>query len=459
MLDHTEQSSGDGRLDLGVVGLGYVGLPLVVEAARAGMRVLGFDVKEETVLSTNRGESHLNDLTDDDVGDCVRAGRLEATTDMTRLRECDTVSICVPTPLSKTRDPDISFILSATEAVAANLRPTQLILLESTTYPGTTRDVLLPRLEKTGFRVGKDFFLCFSPERVDPGNRVWLTKNTPKVIGGITPQCLDRGKEFYSRFIDTLVPVSSVEVGEMTKILENTFRAVNIGLVNEIALISDRLGVDVWEVIEAAATKPFGYMKFTPGPGLGGHCIPVDPRYLAWKMRSLNYSTRFIDVASEINAEMPFFVVGKVREALNHARKSVSESRVLILGVAYKSEVDDVRESPAVDILRLLEADGAEVVYHDPFVASLEANGTVWEGATLTDDLLSRVDAAVIVTDHRSVDYEKVLELAPIVVDTRNATQAARRGMLRPNPGGWIVKGYRSPPADTIPTEESCTDE
>ena len=455
MLKNTEQSFGEAPLDLAVIGLGYVGLPLAVEAARAGLRVLGCDVKEETVQGINQGVSHIKDLTDEDVGECVRAGRLQATSDMSRLGECDAVSICVPTPLSKTRDPDISFILSARESVSATLRPGQLIVLESTTYPGTTRDVLLPRLEQTGLKVGEDFFLCFSPERVDPGNPVWLTKNTPKVIGGVTPQCLERGMEFYSRFIDTPVPVSSVEAAEMTKILENTFRAVNIGLVNEIALISDRLGVDVWEVIEAAATKPFGYMKFTPGPGLGGHCIPVDPHYLAWKMKTLNYTTRFIDLASEINAEMPFFVAGKVREALNHARKPVNGSKVLVLGVAYKPDIDDVRESPAVDIIRLLEAKGAEVLYHDPFVARLKADGTVWEGVPLTDDLLSGVDAVVVVTDHTSVDYEKVLEMAPIVVDARNATQAGRRGINRPNPCGWIVKGYRPAQEDTNPMEES----
>jgi UDP-N-acetyl-D-glucosamine dehydrogenase len=443
MTDSQQPLSLESDLTLGVIGLGYVGLPLAVEAARGGMRVLGFDIKGNTVQSINQGVSHIKDLSDEDVGEHVRAGRLEATTDMSRLGECDTVSICVPTPLSKTRDPDISYVLTAAEAVAAALRPGQLVVLESTTYPGTTRDVLLPILEKTGLKVGEDFYLCFSPERVDPGNSVWVIKNTPKVLGGITHECARIATAFYSRFIDTPVPVSSVEAAELTKILENTFRAVNIGLVNEVALIADRLGVDVWEVIEAADTKPFGYMKFTPGPGLGGHCIPVDPHYLAWKMKTLNYTTRFIDLASEINSEMPFFVVGKVREALNHARKPVNGSRVLVLGVAYKPDIDDVRESPAVDIIRLLEGEGAEVLYHDPFVPMLRADGNEWRGVPLTDDLLTHIDAVVVVTDHSGVDYEKVLELAPIVVDARNATQTGRRGINRPNPGGWIVKGYR----------------
>ena len=430
----------EGDLTLGVIGLGYVGLPLAVEAARAGLHVVGFDVKDEVVEEINQGRSHIQDLTDQEVGTEVKAGRLEATTRMARLEECDVVSICVPTPLSKTRDPDISYILSATAAVAGGLRKGQLIVLESTTYPGTTREVVLPELEETGLEVGRDFFLCFSPERVDPGNETWLTHNTPKVIGGITPACTEVGAAFYGRFIETPVPVSSAEAAELTKILENTFRAVNIGLVNEVALIADRLGVNVWEVIDAAATKPFGFMKFTPGPGLGGHCIPVDPHYLSWKMRTLNYKTRFIDLASEINAEMPYFVLGKVREALNRAGKPVNGSRVLVLGVAYKPDIDDIRESPALDIIHLLESDGAQVVYHDPYVPRLEEDGRAWEGSPLTDDLLREVDAAVIVTNHSVVDHRRVLELAPIVVDTRNATGRYGPSAHVHNPGEWIVK-------------------
>jgi UDP-N-acetyl-D-glucosamine dehydrogenase len=428
-------------LTLGVIGLGYVGLPLAVEAARAGIRVLGFDVKASVAEIINQGRSHIQDLTDADVAEHVQAGRLEATTDMTRLSECDAISICVPTPLSKTRDPDVSFILSASEAVAEALQPGQLIVLESTTYPGTTREVLLPKLEETGMKAGEDFYLCFSPERVDPGNETWVTKNTPKVIGGITQACRDVGVAFYSRFIDTPVPVSSAEAAELTKILENTFRAVNIGLVNEVALIADRLGVDVWEVIDAAATKPFGFMKFTPGPGLGGHCIPVDPHYLSWKMRTLNYKTRFIELASEINSEMPIFVMGKIREGLNHLGKAVNGSRVLVLGVAYKPDIDDVRESPALDIIHLLEADGADVSYHDPYVARLEEDGEAWESVPLTDEILSGMDAAVIVTDHAGVDYGRVLEVTPMVVDTRNATRDLGGIPNVSNPGEWIVKG------------------
>ena len=428
-------------LTLGVIGLGYVGLPLAVEATRAGIKVLGFDVKESVVRTINAGRSHIQDLTDADVAEHVGAGRLEATTDMARLSECDAISICVPTPLSKTRDPDVSFILSASEAVAKALQPGQLIVLESTTYPGTTREVLLPKLEETGMQAGEDFYLCFSPERVDPGNETWVTKNTPKVIGGITSACKDVGVAFYSRFIDTPVPVSSAEAAELTKILENTFRAVNIGLVNEVALIADRLGVDVWEVIDAAATKPFGFMKFTPGPGLGGHCIPVDPHYLSWKMRTLNYNTRFIELASEINSEMPIFVMGKIREGLNRLGKPVNGSKILVLGVAYKPDIDDVRESPALDIIHLLEADGADVSYHDPYVARLEEDGETWESVPLTDAVLSGMDAAVIVTDHAGVDYGKVLELTPMVVDTRNATRDLGGIPNVSNPGEWIVKG------------------
>jgi UDP-N-acetyl-D-glucosamine dehydrogenase len=427
-------------LTFGVIGLGYVGLPLAVEAARSGIRVLGFDVKERVVAGVRDGRSHIQDITDEEIARELEAGRLDATTDMTRLGECDAVSICVPTPLSKTRDPDISFIFSATEAVAKALKPGQLVVLESTTYPGTTREIVLPELEKRGLRVGEDFFLCFSPERVDPGNRVWQSRNTPKVLGGITPICAQVGLALYSRFFEALVPVSSTEVAELTKILENTFRAVNIGLANEVALIADRLGVDVWEVIDAAATKPFGFMKFTPGPGLGGHCIPVDPHYLSWKMRTLNYKTRFIDVASEINSHMPEFVVGKVGQALNRAGKAVNGSRVLVLGVAYKSDVDDVRESPALDINRLLEAAGASVEYHDPFVPRLEEDGRTWVGVPLTDELLDAVDVAVIVTNHSVVDHTRVFERASIVVDSRNAT----RGLVPPDGGqreGWIVKG------------------
>lgn len=443
MSDAAEHFTAD-DLTLGVIGLGYVGLPLACEAAESGLRVIGFDVSRSVVDGVNRGVSHIQDLTDEQIGTLVASGRLEATTDMSRLAECDAISICVPTPLSKTRDPDVSYILSATQAVAAALRPGQLIVLESTTYPGTTREVVLPALEQTGLTVGRDFYLCFSPERVDPGNPTWKTRNTPKVIGGITESCGEAGRAFYERFVDTMVRVSSTEAAELTKLLENTFRAVNIGLVNETALIADILGVDVFEVIDAAATKPFGYMKFTPGPGLGGHCIPVDPHYLSWKMRSLNYRARFIELAAEINAEMPVFVADKVREALNAQRKAVNGSHVLVLGVAYKKDVSDIRESPALDVIRILEAGGATVAYHDPFVPEVTEDGHHMRSVPLTDEALEAADAVVLVTDHSGFDYERIYDRSRVLVDARNAT-ARFAGPRVGRANNWIVKG--APPA------------
>lgn len=427
----------DGTITFAVIGLGYVGLPLAVEAGKAGIRAIGFDVNDGVVSGVNEGRSHIQDVPDSDVAELRRAGLLEATTDMARLSECDVISICVPTPLSKTRDPDVSYIIAASEAVAAGLRKGQLVVLESTTYPGTTREVLLPLLESEGLVVGEDFHLCFSPERVDPGNETWTTKNTPKVVGGITAACTDAGAQFYERFLDTIVRVSSTEAAEMTKILENTFRAVNIGLANETAIIADRLGVDIWEVIEAAATKPFGFMKFTPGPGLGGHCIPVDPHYLSWKMRTLNYKTRFIDLASEINSEMPYFVADKVREALNRRKKAVNGSRVLLLGVAYKRDIEDIRESPALDVLRILAEDGALVSYHDPYVPELSEEGANLTSVDLTDEALASADAVVILTGHTEFDYARVVELATTLIDARNV--APREGLDVGS--GWIVKG------------------
>ncbi len=440
MADSSLEHFRSGDLTVGVVGLGYVGLPLLVEIARSGLKAVGFDVNEEVVEGIDRGASHIDDVTEEELAEVLATGRLEAMTDMARLSECDAISISVPTPLSKTQDPDVSFVIAASEAVAAALRPGQLVVLESTTYPGTTREVLLPALERKGFAVGKDFFLCFSPERVDPGNDVWKTKNTPKVIGGVTPACTAAGLAVYERFIDTMVPVSSTEAAEMVKILENTFRAVNIALVNEVALIADRLEVDVWEVIEAAGTKPFGFMKFTPGPGLGGHCIPVDPHYLAWKMRTLNYRTRLIELASEINAEMPEFVVGKVRAALNARGKAVNGAQILVLGVAYKKDVNDIRESPALDIVRLLAADGALVDYHDPFVPELTEDGAQLASVPLTDQALEGADAVVIVTDHTGVDYASVLRRSALVVDSRHVTAALLDG-TGSRAGAWIVKG------------------
>ena len=416
---------------VGIVGLGYVGLPLAMEFAKAGFRVIGFDVSQRVVDLLMRGESHIQDVPAAEVAEMVKAGRFQATADEKRLSETDAVSIAVPTPLGKTRDPDMSYVNAATETIARNAHPGMLVVLESTTYPGTTREVMQPRLESIGLTVGEDVFLAFSPERVDPGNPKWHTKNTPKVVGGITPACTEVAMALYGSCIDTPVPVSSTEAAELVKLLENTFRSVNIGLVNEMAIVCDKLGVNVWEVIEAAATKPFGFMKFTPGPGIGGHCIPLDPHYLAWKMRTLNYKTRFIDLASEINSEMPAFVVEKVAHALNDERKAVNGSRVLMIGVAYKKDIDDMRESPALDVMRLLEGRGATVAYHDPHVPSFREDGHVFHGVALSDAELTSADAVVIVTDHTGVDYQRIVDTATVVVDARNATARLRPGKAR----------------------------
>jgi len=405
----------------GIVGLGYVGLPLAVELANAGFRVLGFDVQQKVVDGLNAGHSHVKDVSDAQLQAVVKSGRFSATSDMRRLAEPDAVSICVPTPLSKFKDPDVSYIVAATESVKRTLRRGQAIILESTTYPGTTREILLPALESTGLTVGQDFFLAFSPERVDPGNAHYGTRNTPKVVGGITEDCIRVAVALYQPAIDTLVPVSTTEAAELVKLLENTFRSVNIGLVNEMAIVCDKLGVDVWEVIEAAATKPFGFMKFLPGPGLGGHCIPVDPHYLAWKMRGLNYKTRFIDLAGELNTEMPLFWVRKVAEALNGQGKAVRGAVVLVLGVAYKRDIDDIRESPALDIIRLLEGQGATVSYSDPHVPALAEDGREYRSVALDSKTVAAADCVMIVTDHSAVDYRMIKHHARLVVDTRNA--------------------------------------
>jgi UDP-N-acetyl-D-glucosamine dehydrogenase len=409
----------------GVVGLGYVGLPLAMEFVRAGYRVLGFDLNAAVVDGLNAGRSHIQDVAAATVAQAVQAGRFAATTDLARLREPDAISICVPTPLSKTKDPDVSFVLAATDSVKRALRRGQVVILESTTYPGTTRELMLPALEGTGLKVGEDFFLAFSPERVDPGNPKWGTRNTPKVVGGITPACLQVAMALYGPAIERLVPVSSTEAAELVKILENTFRSVNIGLVNEMAIVCDKLGVDVWEVIEAAATKPFGFMKFTPGPGLGGHCIPIDPHYLAWKMRALNYKTRFIEIAGEVNAEMPEFWVDKVVERLNEQTKAVRGSLVLVLGVAYKKDIEDTRESPALDVIRLLRQRGADVRYHDPHVPALKDDGGELASVPLTAETLAGADCVIVVTDHSAVDYELVARHARAVVDTRHVLARA----------------------------------
>jgi UDP-N-acetyl-D-glucosamine dehydrogenase len=405
----------------GIVGLGYVGLPLAVELAKAGYRVLGFDIIQRVVDGLNDGRSHVKDITDAQLQEALAAGRFEATTDMSRLGEPDAVSICVPTPLSKFKDPDVSYIVAATDAVKRTLRRGQAIILESTTYPGTTREILQPALESTGLKIGSDFFLAFSPERVDPGNPVWQTHNTPKVVGGITEHCTRVAVALYQPAIERLVPVSTTEAAELVKLLENTFRSVNIGLVNEMAIVCDKLGVNVWEVIEAASTKPFGFMKFLPGPGLGGHCIPIDPHYLAWKMRGLNYKTRFIDLAGELNTEMPLFWVRKVAEALNDQGKAVKGAAVLVLGVAYKRDIDDIRESPALDIIRLLEGQGARVAYSDPHVPCFSENGQEHRSVPLTQQSVAAADCIMIVTDHSDFDYSMVARHARVVVDTRNA--------------------------------------
>lgn len=404
----------------GIVGLGYVGLPLAVELAKAGYRVLGYDVSARVVDGLNAGRSHIKDVHDEEFAEVVRSGRFEATTDGGRLGEADAISICVPTPLSKFKDPDVSYIVAATESVKKTLRKGQAIILESTTYPGTTREIMLPALESTGLSVGQDFFLAFSPERVDPGNPKYGTRNTPKVVGGITPDCVRVAAALYAPAIDTLVPVSTTEAAELVKLLENTFRSVNIGLVNEMAIVCDKLGVDVWEVIEAAATKPFGFMKFLPGPGLGGHCIPIDPHYLAWKMRGLNYKTRFIDLAGELNTEMPLFWVRKVVAALNSQSKAMRGSRILVIGVAYKRDIDDIRESPALDIIKLLEAEGATVTYHDPFVPTFSEDDHTFSSVPLTAATVAEADCVVVITDHSAIDWEMVKRRARVVVDTRH---------------------------------------
>ena len=410
---------------VGVIGLGYVGLPLAVESARSGYRTVGFDLNEQVVDTITGGRSHIQDVSSEQLADFVAKELLSATTDAARLRECDAISICVPTPLNKIKDPDLSYIVSAGQSIRNVLRPGQLIILESTTFPGTTREVLLPILEETGLQIGTDFWVCFSPERVDPGNTQWQTRNTPKVIGGVTRQCLDAGLALYSRVFDVMIPVESAEAAELVKVYENTFRMINIALANELAQACDKLNIDVWGVIDAAATKPFGFMKFTPGPGLGGHCIPLDPHYLAWKMRTLSYKTRMIDLASEINTEMPAYVVNRVTDALNGEERSVRGSRVLVLGIAYKRNIDDLRESPALEVIRLLQLKGAIVEYHDPFCHEIAVDGHTairhlpMRSVELTAELLQGTHLVLVVTDHSSVDYQLVATSASLVVDTR----------------------------------------
>jgi len=413
------------EIQAGVIGLGYVGLPLAVAMARAGYRVLGVDSDEEKLEALRRGQSYVGDVPSEDLAPLVQQGRLRVSASYADLAGADAVSICVPTPLRKTGDPDLSFILSATRALLPALHSPMAVILESTTYPGTTREMLLPELEGTGLRVGVDLFLAFSPERVDPGRTDWTTQNTPKVVGGITPACTQVAAALYGQVLDSVVPVSSSEVAEMTKLLENTFRAVNIGLVNEMALMCERLGINVWEVIEAAGTKPFGFMKFTPGPGLGGHCIPIDPLYLSWKLKSVKYTARFIELASEINTGMPRYVVQRIQDAMNERGKALRGSRFLILGAAFKPNVSDTRESPALDVIGLLREKGAEVAYFDANVPSIQEEG--WGLTSVPDPLesASQVDCVVIITDHAGLDYPAIAKAAPLVFDARNALHGA----------------------------------
>jgi UDP-N-acetyl-D-glucosamine dehydrogenase len=406
-----------------VVGLGYVGLPLAIEFARAGYRVTGLDTDADKVAGINAGRSHVQDVSSAALQQVVEGGQFRATDDFAVLGEVDTISICVPTPLSKSKDPDISYIVSVTQAICKHLHPVQLIVLESTTYPGTTDEVILPQMQATGLQLGKDFMLAFSPERIDPGNKTFHLGNTPKIIGGVTTKCTRVAKHLYQQIIDTVVPMSSSRAAEMVKLLENTFRAVNIGLVNEVALMCDRLGLDVWEVIDAAATKPFGFMPFYPGPGLGGHCIPLDPHYLAWKLKTLDYRARFIELADDINTRMPQYVVSRIGDVLNEVCKSLKGSKILVLGVAYKSDTNDLRESPALEVIHLLQAKGSEVFFHDPFIT--EVPGLQY--TDLTERMLNWADCVVITTNHSVYDYRWIVEQSKLIVDTRNATRDVKK--------------------------------
>lgn len=411
----------DGSAVLGVVGLGYVGLPLAVEMGKAGHRVIGLEVSAEKAALVNAGTSYIPDVPTPEVKDLVDRGLLEATTDFSRVAEADAVAICVPTPINENKEPDISFMQQAARSIAPYLHPEMLVTLESTTYPGTTEEVIQPILESGGLKVGTDIFLAFSPERVDPGNGVWQTHNTPKVVGGVTPACTQAAVALYGRYIESVVPVSSTRAAEMTKLLENTFRGVNIALVNELLMLCERMHVNVWEVIEAAKTKPFGFMPFYPGPGLGGHCIPVDPLYLSWKAREYDFRTEFIDLAWRINDNMPYYVVTRLMDALNLQRKSLAGSRVLLLGVAYKADIDDVRMSPAKRIAEVLLEKQAEVVYCDPYVDAFRASGEAVPRVDLTAEELARADVTLIVTAHRAFDYELIREHSRLILDTRNA--------------------------------------
>jgi UDP-N-acetyl-D-glucosamine dehydrogenase len=407
---------------IGVIGLGYVGLPLATELGAAGFSVIGFDVDTNKVRTISEGRSYIGDVESAEVARLVDSGRLEATTDFDKLATVDVINICVPTPLRKTRDPDVSFIASAVMEIRKHLHEGQLIILGSTTYPGTTHEFVIPLIEDAGLVIGQDFSLAFAPERIDPGNQKFKLKNVPKVVGGETPLCTELACKVFDSIFETTVAVSSTQAAEMVKLLENTFRAINIGLANEIALMCRKLDLDVWEVIDAAATKPYGFMKFTPGPGLGGHCIPVDPAYLSWKMKSLNFPARFIELATEVNSGMPDHVVDRIAEMLNEDRLAVNGAKILILGVAYKPDVDDTRESPALDVVARLIERGGDISYYDPYVAECEIGGQMMKSVDLTDAVLKASDLVVVLTDHSDVDYQRVVTVGPRVFDTRNAT-------------------------------------
>ena len=409
----------------GIIGLGYVGLPLLIDFCEAGLKVIGFDIDEEKIYVLENGQSYISYIPAEQIAKFVNDGRFIPTSDFSRLKEVDNIIIAVPTPLNINREPDLTFVENTTRTIAENLRDGQLIVLESTTYPGTTREVLLPILEEKGGKAGKDFFLAYSPERVDPNNKNYRAREIPKVIGGITPACLERAVRLYSRVFRKLVPVTSTEVAEASKLLENIFRSVNIALVNEMKLLFDRMGIDIWEVIEASTSKPFGFMPFYPGPGLGGHCIPIDPFYLTWKARQYDFMTRFIELAGEINTSMPYYVLQKTIDALNENGKSLKGARVLVLGAAYKKDVDDIRESPAVKIITLLKEKGAQVIYHDPYITEIKGMrkypGLIMKAVELDEETLQGVDCVLLVTDHSCYDYGWILDNSTLIVDTRNA--------------------------------------
>ena len=417
---------------IGVVGLGYVGLPLAMEFVRAGFHVTGIDVDQEKVNKLNRGENYIQDIKDESVKNAVEMNQLSATSDFSVIQNLDAISICVPTPLNKQKNPDISFINQVMENMKDFIHHDMLIVLESTSYPGTTRELILPEMESKGLKAGHEFYLCFSPERVDPGNEKYKTANTPKILGGITPKCGEMGEFLYETIVEQVVRVSSPETAEMVKLLENTFRAINIGLANEVAIMCEKLGIDVWEVIDAAATKPFGFMKFTPGPGLGGHCIPIDPHYLSWKLKTLDYNARFIELAAEMNTSMPLHMVDLVREGLNRNGKGIFGSQIIVIGVAYKKNVDDVRESPALDVMKLLDNDGAELSFYDPYVSFVGLNGNRMMGIeTLTKETLNNSDAIVIMTDHDQIDFQFVEENSDLIIDSRNVIKKDHPNVIK----------------------------